>query len=59
MKRDYLEHHDIGFAFIPTYIGLGYAYEATSFIIKIIREDAKYSTLYATTLPITRVLLNC
>ncbi|STZ49190.1 Uncharacterised protein [Myroides odoratimimus] len=59
IKRDYLEHHDIGFAFIPTYIGLRYAYEATSFIIKIIREDAKYSTLYATTLPITRVLLNC
>ncbi|MFM9403748.1 GNAT family N-acetyltransferase [Myroides odoratimimus] len=51
IKRDYLEYHDIGFAFIPTYIGLGYAYEATSFIIKIIREDAKYSTLYATTLP--------
>ncbi|WP_286417563.1 GNAT family N-acetyltransferase [Myroides odoratimimus] len=51
IKRDYLDHHDIGFAFIPTYIGLGYAYEATSFIIKIIREYEKYKTLYAIALP--------
>lgn len=51
IKRDYLNHHDIGFAFIPSYIGLGYAYEATHYIINKIREDEQYKTLYATTLP--------
>jgi ribosomal-protein-alanine N-acetyltransferase len=29
MKRDYLEHYDIGFAFLPAYEKQGYAYEAT------------------------------
>ena len=51
IKRDYLDHHDIGFAFIPTCIGLGYAYEATSYIIKKILKDEKYKTLYAIALP--------
>ncbi len=29
IKRDYLEHHDIGFAFLPRFSKNGYAYEAT------------------------------
>ncbi len=29
IKRDYLEHNDIGFAFLPKYAKKGYAYEAT------------------------------
>lgn len=29
IKRDYLDYHDIGFAFLPQYSKLGYAYEAT------------------------------
>ncbi|MFP3595583.1 GNAT family N-acetyltransferase [Chryseobacterium sp. SIMBA_029] len=29
IKRDYLEHHDIGFAFLPKYAKNGYAFEAT------------------------------
>lgn len=27
LKRDYLEHPDIGFAFLPQFMGQGYAYE--------------------------------
>ena len=27
LKRDYLDHPDIGFAFLPEYFGKGYAYE--------------------------------
>tara|TARA_R110002051_G_scaffold143507_3_gene216442 strand:+ start:24190 stop:24690 length:501 start_codon:yes stop_codon:yes gene_type:complete len=30
LKRDYLEYLDLGFAFLPTYEGFGYAYEAAS-----------------------------
>src|SRR5215217_4875843 len=30
IKRDYLEHHDIGFAFLPNFAKNGYAYEATN-----------------------------
>ena len=33
IKRDYLPHHDIGFAFLPEYSGKGYAYEATSAVM--------------------------
>jgi RimJ/RimL family protein N-acetyltransferase len=29
MKRDYLDHYDIGFAFLPAYAKKGYAYEAS------------------------------
>jgi ribosomal-protein-alanine N-acetyltransferase len=29
MKRNYLEHYDIGFAFLPAYAKKGYAYEAS------------------------------
>lgn len=34
IKRDYLNHHDIGFAFLPPYSKLGYAYEAASAFLK-------------------------
>ena len=30
LKRDYLEHPDIGFAFLPQYMSQGYAYEVAS-----------------------------
>lgn len=34
MKRDYLEHYDIGFAFLPDYIRQGYAYEASKKLLE-------------------------
>jgi RimJ/RimL family protein N-acetyltransferase len=36
IKREYLDHHDIGFAFLPPYFKKGYAYEAAHAIL----EDA-------------------
>lgn len=33
LKRDYLDHLDIGFAFLPGYMGKGYAYEVARKII--------------------------
>lgn len=51
IKRDYLEYHDIGFAFLPSYTNLGYAYEATNEVINNISQDKIYRILLATTLP--------
>jgi ribosomal-protein-alanine N-acetyltransferase len=34
MKRDYLDHYDIGFAFLPSYAKHGYAYEATKKLLE-------------------------
>ena len=33
IKREYLEHHDIGFAFLPVFAGKGYAYEAAKAVL--------------------------
>lgn len=51
IKRDYLEHHDIGFAFLPNFCKKGYAYEATKAVLnKLIREH-NLSHIFATTVP--------
>lgn len=34
VKRSFLEHADIGFAFLPEYSGYGYAYESASAVLK-------------------------
>lgn len=34
INRDYLEHPDIGFAFLPLFTNNGYAYEATRIVLK-------------------------
>lgn len=51
IKRDYLDYPDIGFAFLPEYSNLGYAYEATSAIIKQAQLQPIYDIILATTLP--------
>ena len=51
MKRDYLDHPDIGFAFLPGYNGHGYAYEAADDILKNIFNDKKLPHILATTMP--------
>jgi RimJ/RimL family protein N-acetyltransferase len=38
IKRDYLEHVDIGYAFLPRYRGLGYAFEAAQAVANHARE---------------------
>jgi RimJ/RimL family protein N-acetyltransferase len=51
IKRDYLQHHDIGFAFLPSYAGMGYAYEAAAALMKKIVAEGKHSHILATTIP--------
>lgn len=50
IKRDYLDYHDIGFAFLPNYVNLGYAFEATKEVMNNL-SDETYPLLLATTLP--------
>ncbi|MEP7197326.1 MAG: GNAT family N-acetyltransferase [Saprospiraceae bacterium] len=50
IKRDYLEYHDIGFAFLPQFSGNGYAYESTQFILNEILSEQVYEKVLATTL---------
>lgn len=51
IKRDYLKHHDIGFAFLPGYAGKGYAYEATLGVMNNLLNDYNSSHILATTVP--------
>ncbi len=40
-KRDNLDHPDIGFAFLPEYLGKGYGYEAASAMLDYALTDLK------------------
>jgi len=51
LKREYLEHPDIGFAFLPEYTGAGYAFEAAQGILKHATENLDLQHLMAITLP--------
>jgi RimJ/RimL family protein N-acetyltransferase len=51
IKRPYLDHFDIGFAFLPEHSGCGYAYEAAQKIISIMSGKLNYHPILATTLP--------
>lgn len=50
IKRDYLEHHDIGFAFLPQYNGKGYAYEAVTEVLTGIVNNTSHTHIVAITL---------
>jgi len=39
IKRDYLDHHDIGFAFLPQYSGMGYAIEASKYLLELYKSN--------------------
>lgn len=51
LKRSYLQHFDIGFAFLPEYCGQGYAYEAAAEALSILKRLPAYATVLATTIP--------
>ncbi len=51
LKKDYLEHHDIGFAFLPDFAGKGYAYEAASAVLHHALHPLGHAHISATTLP--------
>lgn len=49
IKRDYLDHQYIGFAFLSDYCKKGYAFEATAAVLKEIKRDSKHTNILATT----------
>ncbi len=51
IKRDYLNHFDIGFAFLPEFMGKGYAYEATHGLFKELTKKTEHKTMLAVTVP--------
>jgi RimJ/RimL family protein N-acetyltransferase len=50
-QRDNLTHPDIGFAFLPNYIGKGYGLEVARALKSYAFETLKLPTLYGITLP--------
>ena len=51
LKRDTLEHADLGFAFLPEAWGQGYAFEAASAILIYARDTLKLNRILAITNP--------
>lgn len=50
IQRDYLDHPDIGFAFLPQHAGKGYAHEAAQVVLDAALADPAYPQVLATTL---------
>lgn len=50
IKRDYLDHHDIGFAFLPAYTKQGYAFEAANEVLNDRLNQPEHATILATTI---------
>lgn len=50
IKRDYLDHHDIGFAFLAEHTKQGYAFEATVAVLSDVIKDPEHLQILATTL---------
>lgn len=51
IKRNYLEYHDIGFAFLPDSFGRGYAKEAALSLLNHVFSTGNHSHIQAITLP--------
>jgi ribosomal-protein-alanine N-acetyltransferase len=49
IKRSYLEHWDIGFAFLPAFFGKGYARESAEKILQEMLKNPQHATILATT----------
>jgi RimJ/RimL family protein N-acetyltransferase len=51
IKRDYLDHSDIGFAFLPGFANNGYAFEASNTVLDSMVKNSGLSLVLATTIP--------
>src|SRR6476469_7277410 len=51
IKRDYLDHPDLGFAFLPEHAGKGYAFEAAKTVLHFVLQNDGQQNILATTLP--------
>jgi RimJ/RimL family protein N-acetyltransferase len=50
IKREYLDHPDIGFAFLPEYAKKGYAFEAATVVLGDSMDDPIHPYILATTI---------
>ena len=51
ISREYLDHLDVGFAFLPNHTGLGYAFEIVKKTVEHALRELKQQKLFAITLP--------
>ena len=51
IKRDYLDHHDIGFAFLMEFTRKGYAQEAARAVLQELVKNGNHEQILATTIP--------
>lgn len=49
IKKDYLDYHDLGFAFLSKYTNKGFAYEASMAVLSDAIEHFNYKNILATT----------
>lgn len=50
-KRENLQHPDIGFAFLPEYIGNGFGFESANAVLKFAKVSLNIQTILGFTLP--------
>jgi RimJ/RimL family protein N-acetyltransferase len=50
IKRDHLEHPDIGFAFLPSFRSNGYAYEATKIVLQHFIDNTEHPFVLGVTI---------
>lgn len=50
IKRDYLDHHDIGFAMLPKYSKNGYSFEASKRVLDELSKSKQHTKILAITL---------
>jgi len=51
IKRDYLEHYDLGFAFLPAFHNQGYAFEAALKVLEDKLKEDNHKSILATVKP--------
>lgn len=51
IKREYLDHHDIGFAFLPQFSKKGFAFEAANAVLQDTLNNPLHTEVLASTLP--------
>lgn len=49
VRRDYLEHADIGFAFLPQFERQGYGFESAAAMLRYGKESLKFNRVFAIT----------
>ena len=51
IKRDYLEHHDLGFALLPQFSKKGFAFEAADSVVEFLKLNPIHQKIMAVTIP--------